>query len=218
MSEALVVVLLAFLSSSGGAETLARPLDERVLTLVERGLGASPREVSAYVRFSGGETNLPRHKRDRGRFLDLGEGFYLQVWPQLWAGMAESDEPVAYSFALSRDEEGERPLRALNEPPHGDWPGNVSARHFRSEDNSGPRDPDAQRTAAREYGGLRELVYEAFEVDVRVLEFEVVEAHLDPAVRQRLRETLNVGSLPAFRRFACLVTVRETRRPRRPSP
>ncbi len=150
------------------------------------------RTASLYVVFNGYWDNslgaLP--SGDKTRFYSkVWDGLYLQI-------ITEPGEKgnEGYLFSFSKDEGN---LNAMDTNESRDVPTlrEVSAADFRSDDNfsvrvlkPGPGTPDDR-------GALRVIRYEGYDVEIRVLEFNIGDAGLKEK--------------PYFKSLSCLVTVTE---------
>jgi hypothetical protein len=152
-------------------------------------------ELSALVKFDGSTpTSLARCPESRAGCAQLRKDLFLRVFPEKWAGMTDSDDPVGFQFDLFRDEAGKRRLVPSHEPAHGDFYLHVSSILH-----------DLSARSRSEWGPYREIEYPGFWLTIRVLEYELVGANMPDAVRARL--TLS-QPLKAFKQFSALVSIK----------
>jgi hypothetical protein len=150
------------------------------------------RAASFYLVFKGAKSeSLPANSSGNET------RFYSKVWDGLYLQVAtESGEKgtAGYMFSFSKDEAGIDPIVTKESR---DVPSlrEVSAGDFRSDDNfsvrplkPGPGTPDDR-------GALRMIHYDGFDVEIRVLEFNIGDALLKKK--------------PFFKTLSCLVTVKE---------
>jgi hypothetical protein len=151
------------------------------------------RTVSLYMVFNGKKAeSLPAvSSGDNTRFYSkVWDGLYLQVTTE------SGDKGISgYLYSFSKDEGNQNPMNT-NESRDVATLRELSAADFRSEDNfsvrplkTGPGTPDDR-------GALRLLHYDGYDVEIRVLEFNIGDIELKKK--------------PYFKSVSCLVTVTET--------
>ena len=139
-----------------------------------------PRIVSIYLKFLPDDVEVPRQ-------VQVWDGLYLMVRP-----ICGRYEGIAgYYFGFHHDAAGTSQYH-----PQGGYTIHdlLFAEHFRNQDNSGPNEVGPKNVNAP--SELRELRYEGFSVEIRVLEFQILNATPE--------------AIPSFGSLSCLVTVRET--------
>lgn len=151
------------------------------------------RVASIYLVFKGEKVNdLPA--------LPMGENtrFYSKVWDGLYLQViSEKGErgTTGYMFAFSKDEDNKIPV-ATNESRDVPSLRELSAGDFRTEDNFAARPLKPGPGNPEDRGALRVIQYDGFDLEIRVLEFNIGDAMLKRK--------------PYFKTLSCLVTVRET--------
>jgi hypothetical protein len=150
------------------------------------------RTASLYLVFKGNKDNsLPAVKTgDNTRYYSkVWDGLYLQVTTE-----TGQDGVAGYLFSFSKDEENKYPMDT-NESRDVPTLRDLASADFRSDDNfsaralkPGPGTPDDR-------GALRMIHYEGFDVEIRVLEFNIG----NPSLKTK----------PYFKSVSSLVTVRE---------
>jgi hypothetical protein len=185
-----MMALILFLGMTG----LSRADDDN-RTIAKLGHNASMdrlRTASFYLVFKG-------NKSDSLAAVPSGNDarFYSEVWDGLYLQVnTESGERgiTGYMFAFSKDEDG-KSLVGTNESRDVPTLREVSVSDFRSDDNfsARPLKPGPGTTGDR--GALRIIHYDNFDVEIRVLEFNIGDAGLKMK--------------PYFKTVSCLVTVRE---------
>ncbi|HEY5037438.1 MAG TPA: hypothetical protein VIJ93_00030, partial [bacterium] len=100
-----------------------------------------------------------------------------------------------YMFSFSKDEAGQNPMDTKESR---DVPTlrELSAGDFRTDDNFAVRPLKAGSGTPEDRGALRVIHYDGFDVEIRVLEFNIGDAILKKK--------------PYFKSVSCLVTVTET--------
>ncbi len=151
------------------------------------------RTASLYLVFKGNKDNsLPAlPSGDKTRFYSkVWDGLYLQV-------ITEPGEKgnEGYMFSFSGDEGN---LNAVDTNESRDVPSlrEVSAADFRSDDNFSIRPLKPGPGTPEDRGAQRLIHYDGFDVEIRVLEFNIGDAGLKEK--------------PYFKSISCLVTVKET--------
>lgn len=150
------------------------------------------RTASFYLVFKGGRNeSLPAvPSGDRTRFYSkVWDGLFLQVTTE-----TGENGVAGYLFSFSRDEAGEDPV-ATNESRDVPTLRQLSAADFRTDDNFSARPLKPGPGTPMDRGALRLIHYDGFDVEIRVLEFNIGDAMLKRK--------------PYFRAVSCLVTVKE---------
>lgn len=151
------------------------------------------RTASFYLVFNGTKSeSLPA--------LPSGDDtrFYSKVWDGLYLqAITESGEKgtSGYMFGFSKDDEDKNPV-VTNESRDVPTLREVAAGDFRTEDNFAVRPLKPGPGTPEDRGAYRVIHYDGFDVEIRVLEFNVGDAELKKK--------------PYFKSLACLVMVRET--------
>ncbi len=152
----------------------------------------SMRTASLYLVFRG-------NRSDSLAAISSGENarFYAKVWDGLYlqvtTGSGERGT-TGYTFAFSKDEAGQEPLNT-NESRDVPSLRELSVSDFRSDDNFSDRPLKPGPGTPEDRGVLRVVHCDGFDVEIRVLEFNIGNAGLKRK--------------PYFKNLSCLVTVRE---------
>ena len=123
--------------------------------------------------------------------------FYSKIWDNLYLQITteSGDRGISgYLFAFSKDEAGLNPMDT-NESRDVPSLRELSAADFRSDDNFSVRPLKPGPGTPEDRGALRALHYEGYDVEIRVLEFNIGDAVLKKK--------------PYFKSVSCLVTVTE---------
>ncbi len=123
--------------------------------------------------------------------------FYSKIWDNLYLQVTTEpgDRGIAgYLFAFSKDEAGLNPMDT-NESRDVPSLRELSAADFRTDDNFSVRPLKPGPGTPEDRGALRELHYGGYDVEIRVLEFNIGDAVLKKK--------------PYFKSVSCLVTVTE---------
>lgn len=150
------------------------------------------RTVSFYLVFRG-------NKSDSLAAIPSGDNarFYSKVWDGLYLQVnTESGERgvTGYMFSFSKDEEGKSPIET-NESRDVPSLREVSVSDFRSDDNFSTRPLKPGPGTPDDRSAFRVIHCDGFDVDIRVLEFNIGDASLK--------------TKPYFKTVSCLVTVKE---------
>ena len=150
------------------------------------------RDASLYLSFKGAKAqSLPATPSgDETRFYSkVWDGVYMQV-------TTETGEKgiKGYMFTFSKDEGNQDNLTA-KESKDAPTLREVSAADFRSDDNFSVRPLKPGPGTPEDRGALRVIHYDGFDVEIRVLEFNIGDA----AMKEK----------PYFKSLSCLVTVTE---------
>jgi hypothetical protein len=124
--------------------------------------------------------------------------FYSKVWDDLYLQITTEpgeDGPDGYLFSFSTDEAGVDTVK-INETRDQPSMLEMTAADFRSDDNFTARPLQPGPGTPLDRSAWRVIHYDGFDVDIRVLEFNISNIYL----KQK----------PYFKSATCLVTVKET--------
>jgi hypothetical protein len=189
LSCLVVSILFAGVAGMSRAED-----DVRVMGKLGRSLPKDHlRTISLYLTFRGEKAEgLPALSSGRET------RFYSKVWDGLYLqAITESGEKgtVGYLFSFSKDESQKEPM-VTKESRDVPTLRELSAADFRTEDNFSARPLRSGLGTPEDRGALRLIHYDGFDVEIRVLEFNIGGA--------------NLKNKPYFKSVSCLVTVTET--------
>jgi len=148
--------------------------------------GYEPKEVSLFLKFEGpGASNISTapHGIKTRSYVKVWDNLYLQVYSQGHAEVKHGE--FGYYFSFSKDKLGNKKLLPIDQPSHGVTANDILAYYFRNNDNSGPIEGTP----------FSKIMYEDFAVEIRLLEFEIINT--------------GIGKIPSFASFSCLLTVKK---------
>ncbi len=148
--------------------------------------------ASVYLSFKDGKAEgLPGlASGDETRFYaKVWDGLYLQITTETGENGTEG-----YMFSFSSDEDGQdliKPREDADVPTLRE----LAASDFRTDDNFSPRPLRPGPGIPNDRSAFRVVHYPGFDAEIRVLEFNIGDAHL--------------GKKPYFKSVSCLVTVKQ---------
>lgn len=171
----------------------ARPDDSRIIGKLDHSGPTDPQSTaSVYLALEGnraeGLPSLPYGVETR---------FCTKVWSDLYLQtftQTDDNGVRGYLFAFSKDEAGQK-LLAAEEAPYAPSLRQVSAADFRTSENFAARPLKWGPGTLDDRNALRVIHYPDFDVEIRVLEFNIGDAQF--------------GKRPFFKNMSCMVMVKE---------